>query len=69
MTTVEIVLGPIDSAQLGTVLSHEHVLVSIGEDSRHYPWMFDWDEPRANAIRYLSEAKAGGVDTLIDRIG
>jgi phosphotriesterase-related protein len=66
MTTVETVLGPIDSAQLGTVLSHEHVLVSIGEDSRHYPWMFDWDETRANAIRDLSEAKAGGVDTLID---
>jgi phosphotriesterase-related protein len=66
MTTVETVQGPIDAAQLGTVLSHEHVLVSIGEDSHHYPWMFDWDETRANAIRDLSEAKAGGVDTLID---
>jgi phosphotriesterase-related protein len=66
MKTVETVLGPIDAAQLGTVLSHEHVLVSIGEDSHHYPWMVDWDETRANAIRDLSDAKAGGVDTLID---
>ena len=66
MTTVETVLGPVDATELGTVLSHEHVLVSIGEDTRHYPWMFDWDQTRANAIRDVSEAKAGGVDTLID---
>ena len=66
MTTVETVLGPIDAAQLGTVLSHEHVLISIGEDTHHYPWIFDWDQTRSNAIRDLSEAKAGGVDTLID---
>jgi phosphotriesterase-related protein len=66
MTTVETVLGPIDAAQLGTVLSHEHVLGSIGEDTRHYRWMFDWDQTRANAIRDLSDAKAGGVDTIVD---
>lgn len=66
MTTVETVLGPIDAARLGTVLSHEHVLVSIGEDTHHYSWMFDWDQTRSNAIRDLSDAKAGGVDTLID---
>jgi len=66
MTTVETALGPIDAARLGTVLSHEHVLGFIGEDNRHYPWMFDWERTRANAIRDLSEAKAGGVDTVID---
>ena len=66
MAIVETVLGPIDGAQLGTVLSHEHVLISIGEDTRHYPWMFDWDQTRANAVRDLRAAKAGGVDTLID---
>ena len=66
MSAVETVLGPVEAAALGTVLSHEHVLISIGEDSRHYPWMFDWDLTRANAIRDLSAAKAGGIDTLID---
>lgn len=66
MTTVETVLGPIDAAQLGTVLSHEHVLGSIGEDTQHYPWMFDWDQTRARVVRDLGDAKAGGVDTLID---
>jgi len=66
MATVDTVTGRIDSAHLGTVLSHEHVLVSIGEDSHHYPWMFDWERTRANVIRDLREAKVHGVDTIID---
>jgi phosphotriesterase-related protein len=66
MPQVETVLGPIDAAQLGVVLSHEHVLVGMGEDPHHYPWRFDWTKTRENAIRELSEAKAGGVDTIID---
>lgn len=66
MSTIETALGPIDAAQLGTVLSHEHVLVSMGEDNHHYPWRYDWDATRANAIRELTEAKQGGIDTLID---
>jgi phosphotriesterase-related protein len=28
--------------------------------------MFDWDRTRANAVRNLGEAKAGGIDTIID---
>ncbi len=28
--------------------------------------MFDWERTRANTVRELSEAKAGGVDTVID---
>jgi phosphotriesterase-related protein len=64
--TVETVLGPIDGSALGFTLSHEHVLVAMGEDNRHYPWLFDWERTRANAIKELSDAKAGGVDTIID---
>jgi phosphotriesterase-related protein len=66
MTAVQTVLGEIDSAQLGTVLSHEHVVTTLGEDNHHYPWLFDWERTRTIAVRSLSEAKAGGVDTLID---
>lgn len=66
MPQVETVLGPIDAAQLGVVLSHEHVLVGMGEEPQHYPWRFDWPKTRANAIRELSEAKVGGVDSIID---
>ncbi|MBF6599062.1 MAG: phosphotriesterase-related protein [Dehalococcoidia bacterium] len=64
--TIETVLGPIEPAQLGVTLSHEHVLVSMGEDNHHYPWLFDWDVTHENAIRELCEAKAGGIDSLID---
>lgn len=66
MPTVETVLGPIEASRLGNVLSHEHVLVGMGEDNHHYPWLFDWDQTRANAIRELTEAKQGGIDTVID---
>ncbi|MCC7366483.1 MAG: phosphotriesterase-related protein [Dehalococcoidia bacterium] len=66
MATVETVLGPVEGAQLGFTLSHEHVLISMGNDARNYPWRFDWEATRANAIRELSEAKAGGVDSMID---
>ncbi len=66
MPSVETVLGPIDASLLGNVLSHEHVLVGMGEDNHHYPWLFDWDQTRANAIRELAEAKQGGIDTVID---
>jgi phosphotriesterase-related protein len=38
----------------------------MGEDNHHYPWLFDWEQTRAKAVQELSEAKAGGVDTMID---
>jgi phosphotriesterase-related protein len=66
MPTVETVCGPVEDSALGFTLSHEHVLVAMGEDNHHYPWLFDWEKTRANTIRELSEAKAGGVDTIID---
>lgn len=66
MPAVQTVLGPVDSSQLGFTLSHEHVLISMGNDARNYPWRFDWEKTRANAIQELTEAKRGGVDTLIE---
>jgi len=66
MAMVATVLGPVDAARLGVTLSHEHVLVSMGEDNHHYPWRFDWEKTRQNTVRELKEAKAGGVDSLID---
>ena len=66
MAQVQTVLGPVDGAQLGVMLSHEHVLISMGEDARHYPWMFDRERTRANVVRELREAKAGGVGTIVE---
>ncbi len=66
MAQIETVLGPIPDSQLGVTLSHEHVLVFMGEDNHHYPWLFDWEKTRARIVHELSDAKAGGVDTVID---
>jgi phosphotriesterase-related protein len=66
MPTVETALGPVDASALGAVLSHEHVVVSMGADNLHYPWMFNAEKTRANAVLELSQAKAGGIDTIID---
>ena len=66
MLTIETALGPIDAANLGATLSHEHVLVGMGEDIAHYPWRDDMTATRLQSIKELSEAKAGGIDSLID---
>ncbi len=66
MVAVQTVLGPIDDSHLGFTLSHEHVLVAMSADNRHYPWLFDWDATRTRIARELREAKDGGVDTIID---
>ncbi len=66
MAKVETVLGPVEASELGVVLSHEHVLVSMGAENYHYPWRFDWAATKQRAIAELKEAKAGGVDSLID---
>lgn len=66
MATVETVLGPIDAGKLGVTLSHEHVIVSMGDDWHHYPWRFDRAKTLELSVRELSVAKAGGVDTIIE---
>ncbi len=62
---VQTVLGPVEPERLGTVLSHEHVLVTFGEHL-HYPWLYDWSRTKERVVAELKEAKAGGIDTLID---
>jgi phosphotriesterase-related protein len=66
LAQIQTVLGPIRAEQLGVTLSHEHVLVFMGAENRHYPWMFNFDATRAKAIAEVGEAKAGGIDTIID---
>lgn len=66
MATIETVLGAIPESELGVTLSHEHVLVFMGADNHHYPWLFDWEKTKEKVIRELTEAKMGGIDTLID---
>ncbi|MCE2425070.1 MAG: hypothetical protein J4F45_08220 [Pseudomonadales bacterium] len=51
------VTGPIEADQLGFTLMHEHVMVSASGMYRSY---FE------RAVECLKEAKAGGIDTMVD---
>ncbi len=65
MPTVETARGPIDTAELGFTLSHEHV--SIGFSGSHaIPEFLDRDATLERAVRDLTDAKGGGVDTIVD---
>lgn len=65
MSSVQTVRGPVDTADLGKVLMHEHVFV-LGEEMRqNYPdYPEPWDEEArvADAVTKLSELKSRGID-------
>jgi phosphotriesterase-related protein len=56
---VETVLGPVDVSKLGFTLSHEHVCFIPHE-------VGDRTVAAARMVQKLKEAKAAGVDTIID---
>ncbi|GAA3709174.1 phosphotriesterase family protein [Gordonia hankookensis] len=66
MSIVNTVTGPVDSAELGNVLVHEHVFV-LGEEYRQN-YQDDWDEDGkiSDAVRDLRELKSLGIDTILD---
>ena len=67
MAQIQTVRGPIDSAQLGTTLMHEHVFLLDKEISENYPEDWGAEEKRiVDAVARLNELKSRGVDTLVD---
>lgn len=66
MPTVNTVLGPLDVAQLGVTLCHEHVWVSSAGIQHTFPDFADRDSALRIASNSLREARAGGVQTIID---
>ncbi len=68
MPTVETVRGPIDTADMGPTLMHEHVFVLSTEHVQNYgdgEW-WDEDERVADAVTKLNDLKALGIDTILD---
>lgn len=66
MATVQGVLGPIDTADLGFTLMHEHVLVANWSMRQALP---GWLDRAALVTRAVAEAKAAlerGVRTMVD---
>ncbi|MEJ2739857.1 MAG: hypothetical protein P8105_08545, partial [Dehalococcoidia bacterium] len=64
MTTVNTVLGPIDTADLGFTLMHEHI-VHQGPLIQNYPELFG-PGIMDRIITGINEAREGGVDTIVD---
>ena len=65
MPTVETALGPVDTADLGFTLSHEHVCIGFSGSSA-IPEFLDRDATLERAVGDLTDAKRGGVDTIVD---
>ena len=67
MATINSVLGPIDSSELGFTLSHEHVLVSSAGIQQVYPEFIDRQGGIEQGIVELKRAyDEGGVRSIID---
>ena len=66
MTSVQTARGPIDCADLGRVLVHEHVFAFDLEYTLNYRPDFVEEEQIAEAARRLEAVKAAGIDTIMD---
>ena len=60
------VLGPMDTADLGVTLSHEHVLVSSAGIQYVYPEFIDREGTIARGVADLREAHGEGLRTIVD---
>jgi len=65
MATVNSVLGPLDTADLGFTLMHEHVMVAAAGVYRDYPELLGPDRME-RVVQRLGAAKQGGIDTIVD---
>jgi phosphotriesterase-related protein len=66
MPTVETVQGPVDAAELGTVLVHEHVRFRDEAVADQWPGYYDDDAEFAAALESVRAAADRGVDTIFD---
>ena len=68
MATIETLNGPLDTAELGTVLMHEHIFNITAEIQIAHPGFNGWDPeveiPKAN--EELRALKQAGVDTIVE---
>ena len=65
MSQVNTVLGPVDAADLGFTLSHEHVTLGAAGAAATYPGFQDRQHIADSAAAALAEAYEGGVRTSL----
>jgi phosphotriesterase-related protein len=65
MPTVNTVSGPVDTADLGFTLMHEHIVVQSPGVKENFP-VFDRTAELDKAVKRLKEVQERGVGTLVD---
>jgi phosphotriesterase-related protein len=63
---VETLKGPVDTADLGFVLIHEHIFSHTEGLTFQFPWVWDEAEAIVDARRQLREAYDVGVRTIVE---
>jgi phosphotriesterase-related protein len=66
MPTVNTVLGPVETADLGFTLSHEHVGTNAAGLRHTYPEFIDRDGVLEQSVTAMQEARQEGVQTMIE---
>lgn len=65
MTIINSVLGPLDTANLGFTLMHEHIMTASPGILRDYPELLG-PNPVERMVNELKQAKNEGIDTIVD---
>lgn len=63
---VNTVLGPVDAAELGFTLMHEHLVTQSIGLRETWPDVFEPGPVVRRAVEKLREARASGIDTIVD---
>jgi phosphotriesterase-related protein len=66
MPQVSTVRGPVASEHLGFVLMHEHIVLQSPGVRDNWPETLDRQAAIQRSVQKLNEAKAAGVDTIVD---
>jgi phosphotriesterase-related protein len=66
MATIQTATGPIDTAEMGFTLTHEHVVVGSPPVRQQYPDTHDRKAILAVAVPNLVAAREAGVRTIVD---
>ena len=66
MASINTVLGPIDTSNMGFTLCHEHVMTGSAGVAASYPELVDRGAITELAVADLCITREGGVSTMVD---
>lgn len=66
MATIPAVTGPLDTANLGFTLMHEHIITRSPGLFEAWPHLWDRGKEIERAVGLLRKAKDAGIDSMID---